>query len=127
MNRPATGVVLSIMFAVAAVGCSRSDRPPLGRVSGIVTIDGAPLAGAIVIFEPQGVPASTGMTDESGHYELTYLRDIPGAAVGQHTVRIATVADGASADGMPGLHDRASGLQREVKPGRNVFDFHLER
>lgn len=125
MHRRAIKLGLPTVLLLAAVGCGRGDRPPLGTVRGTVTVDGEPLAGAVVIFEAEGVRPSTGVTDERGRYELTYLRDIQGAVVGTHTVRIATVAEGRSVDEMPGLHDRVSGLQREVKPGRNVFDFDL--
>ncbi len=113
---------IAAALLLAVLGCGRGDRPPLGTVSGTVTLDGEPLAGAVVMFETEGVPASTSITDETGHYELTYLRDIRGAAVGIHTVRIATIAEPADG-GMPGLRDRVTGVQREVKPGRNVFDF----
>jgi len=114
-----------VALLLAALGCGRGERPPLGTVSGTVTFDGEPLVGAVVIFEPDGARASTGVTDERGCYELTYLRDIKGAVVGRHTVRIATVAEEMPLDDMPGLHERVSGLPREVKPGRNVFDFDL--
>ncbi|MBA2113117.1 carboxypeptidase regulatory-like domain-containing protein [Bremerella alba] len=91
--------VLSGRFAATAmvaitliglVGCgSGSDVVP---VSGTVTLDGDPLADALVSFYPQeeGKRFSTGTTDASGHYELVYTNDQNGAAIGKHIVKITT-------------------------------------
>ncbi len=127
MDRCIVRVGVPVVLLLAALGCRRGDRPPLGSVSGTVTFDGEPLAGAVVIFEPDGARASTGVTDERGYYELIYLRDIKGAVVGTHTVRIATVAEEMSIHAMTGLNNRVGGLQREVKAGRNVFDFDVQQ
>lgn len=50
---------------VAFVGCGRSD---LGQVTGRVTLDGEPLAGAFVEFVPTGGEgsSSSGRTNERG-------------------------------------------------------------
>jgi hypothetical protein len=57
-------------------------------------LDGVPLANAIVRFTPAGPGrTSEGITDADGHYELRYLRAIPGANIDQHTVRITTASE----------------------------------
>jgi hypothetical protein len=62
-------------------------------------LDGKPIAGARVIFEPQrsgkeafsAGPGSDGITDEDGQYSLLTTADgARGAVVGQHTVTIST-------------------------------------
>ena len=63
-------------------------------VSGKVTMDGAPLEGASVSFEPTGKAAglggSYGRTDAEGKYALKRTTDdAQGAAVGDHTVTIS--------------------------------------
>jgi hypothetical protein len=84
-----------ICLAVAFVaGCGGSGKTV--PVSGIVTLNGKPLASAHVSFLPQEgkvAPGSDGTTDETGHYELTVtVTGESGAVPGKHTVRI-TAAD----------------------------------
>ena len=74
------------------VGCGSSTRPNLGEVRGKLTLDGQPLTDAQVIFAPDtGGRKSTGRPNAQGEYELTYIRDIKGAKVGPHTIRISTI------------------------------------
>lgn len=83
-------------FSLTAVllftGCwGGGNEVELGAVSGVVTMDGEPLADAMVIFVPEqdGNPSS-GRTDSNGKYELKYLSDARGALVGKHKVSIIT-------------------------------------
>jgi hypothetical protein len=91
-------VVVSALCAGATVGC-HSDIAP---VSGRVTLNGKPLAGAVVTFQPRGNskeprPAGTGSighTDEQGRFSLRMVEpNKPGAVVGDHTVTIATTTE----------------------------------
>ena len=111
----------------ALSGCSRGDRPPLGYVSGRVLIDGDPLVGAIVIFQPTVGRAAQAQTDANGRYELTYLDGAKGAKVGTNRVALTWPLD---YDGGQAIPARYSGdkseLVREVQKGRNAFDFELE-
>jgi len=107
-------------------GCGGQDGPPRGTVSGKVTLDGQPLAGATVTFYPEGGRPSVGITDESGNYELAYTADKSGAAVGKHTVRITTAqisGEGVSPDKMkeklPAKYNDQSELTVEVASGSN--------
>src|SRR5690606_492951 len=71
-------------------------------VSGVVTLDGKPLADAKLIFEPIGDDKGTaagkpsyGRTDEAGRYTLSSpIAGEQGAAVGPHRVRIVTMKAG---------------------------------
>lgn len=81
---------------VAVLGCSRSEYP-LGPVSGVVTLDGKPLSGARVGFEPirrgegpNAGPGSYGTTDAEGRYRLKTIDGDTGAVVGRHNVRLST-------------------------------------
>ena len=112
---------------LAAGGCGgSSDRPELGQVEGTVTLDGNALAGATITFQPQQGKASRGVTDAQGHYVLTYLRDIRGAAIGPHTVAITTATEASPQEKLPARYNRKTELKKEVAAGPNTIDFPLE-
>jgi hypothetical protein len=78
-----------LSLTVAGCGGGGADLPDLGTVSGKVTMDGQPLAGAVVIFTPVSGPgSSTGVADEAGEYKLVFRQAI-GAVVGSHKVSIS--------------------------------------
>lgn len=83
---------LSMMaLAFCCFGCSGGGTDvDLGKVSGVVTVDGNPITDAIVVFSPEKGNPSTGRTDASGNYELSYLGDAMGAIIGNHKVSIKT-------------------------------------
>ena len=83
-------------WLVLLASCGGSGPQPV-RVSGRVTLDGAPLAGAYVSFQPrrdQPNAAATGSyatTSADGSFHLKLLQPkISGALPGLHRVRITT-------------------------------------
>jgi hypothetical protein len=133
----AWSVLVMAGLMLAAAGCQRGDRPPLGRVSGTVTMDGQPLAGVEVSFAPETGRPSIGLTDGAGRYELTYVGTVKGAKVGSHRVRIAMPMASLDSDDaeqpvrtllmrIPLRYNFQTTLTAEVQRGRNDFDFALE-
>ncbi len=120
---------LAMAAAVSLVGCGGgSDLPELGKVHGVVTLDGEPLSGAQVQFVPESGRPSSGITDENGRYELQYTADHSGAIVGTHTVKINTAVDGRddpSTEQMPARYNSESELTEKVEPGSNEINFDL--
>jgi hypothetical protein len=117
-----------LMVGSSLLGCSPTERPPLGQVRGTVTLDGTALANATVLFTPAGKGrTSQGFTDASGRYELRYLRNIPGANVDRHTVRITTSSEenGGREQLPPRYHSRTV-LEATVSAGSNDLDFALQ-
>jgi hypothetical protein len=122
--------VLALLVGVAGLsGCGGSGAQ-LGTVHGKVTLDGKPLVHAAVSFspEPQGTGrTSYAVTDAQGNYELHYLRDMMGAKVGEHTVRISTANEHAHRpDSVLACYNKSSTLKRKVVAGDNVFNFDLK-
>jgi len=119
--------IASVIAALAILGCSPSHQPPLGHVSGTVTLDAAPLANATVRFTPAGPGrTSEGTTDADGRYELRYLRDIPGANIDQHTVRITTASEAnGGRELLPPRYHSRSQLEARVVAGKMKLDFDL--
>lgn len=113
------------------VGCQRAERPQMGYVSGIVTLNGTPLEKVSIVFRPaEGGRQSSGLTDSSGHYDLKYLEEEKGASVGMHEVYLSTYLSEDSAGGpqtewIPVAYRGRGKLKREVKPGKNQINFEL--
>ena len=83
---------LCLMLIMIVAGCDSG--PSVNEVTGKVSLDGKPIGGATVTFQPveggTGMPAA-GTTDESGQYTLTDMRDTnvgKGAAAGEYRVGI---------------------------------------
>jgi hypothetical protein len=134
------GVVL-----VSTLGCSH-EGPKIVPVSGVVTLNGKPLAGATVTFSPIAKPGevnagdgSSGKTNADGEYTLTTSRGVPGAQVGKHRVGISALSQQAGSsderpprggwpikDKIPARYSGDSTLTFEVAPsGPNKADFTL--
>ena len=120
---PITWVFVAVAVCCVA-GCGGGD---LGRVSGTVTLDGQPLADALVSFYPEDGRPSMGTTDADGNYDLSFTPTEAGAMIGNHIVRI-TVAqvEGEGEEGgrlpketIPAKYNSKSELKAEVKPGKN--------
>lgn len=83
---------LTLLLTVTCViaGCGGQGGIDLTSVTGTVTSDGQPLAGADVTFMPVGEEGSpsAGTTDASGNFDLKYSDGRSGAALGSHQVVI---------------------------------------
>ena len=79
------------ILLLLSVGCGGDSN--IGQVEGVVSLDGEPLKRALVCFYPADARASAGRTDDEGHYELQYIKNVKGAVVGQHKVTISTYID----------------------------------
>ena len=89
---------ISALAALFLCGCGGAkERFEYAPVSGIVTVNGAPVSDATVTFSPVPTadrknpgPASIGTTDVSGRFTLTTIRGEAGAVIGQHRVAVST-------------------------------------
>lgn len=139
---------LSVML-LSLTGCGGpSDQPDLGQVHGTITLDGKPLSGIAVVFQPDNGRPAHGRTDAEGKYELTYIRDTRGTKIGRNRVEIAPSEEGeeenesaetdpdtesrpakrpfkSGKSKIPARYNIKSELEADVKPGDNTFDFEL--
>jgi hypothetical protein len=124
------GITLSLLLT--ACGGAPSDQPELGTVSGVITMDGAPLANANVRFYPETGRASAAKTDDSGSYELVYIRDEMGAMIGKHSVKVSTLDEDSDPFGnqgsetVPEKYNKKTTLEATVEAGDNTINFDLE-
>jgi hypothetical protein len=113
---------VSLIF-IAGCGSDRAYAP----VSGVVTFEGKPLAGGTVNFQPVAKSGtniagkgSNALCDSDGRFELMTVDGKPGAAVGEHRVRIYGPKTGQIA-----ASDDSGVGTKEIIPRRYNFDTEL--
>ena len=138
-----TSLACFVLLLPTLTGCSKSNmREGFTEAFGTVTLDGAPLDNAEVIFEtPKGM--SYGRTDSAGKYTSQYSRTLTGAGIGTAKVRISTkvvfsdeslegikrdpkTGEYAKAERVPAAYNAKSKLTVEIKEGGAPYDFDLK-
>ena len=126
------GLCAALMLSIGLAGCGGgSDGPELGRVTGVVTLDGAPLPKATVMFQPQNGRPAFGTTDDNGKYELGYTQGNSGTVLGENTVFIRTEIPGEDGQQplqkelLPAKYHNKTELKANVTAGANTFNFDL--
>ena len=133
--------LIAMMVIAATVGCGRAD---MGRVAGVVTFGGKPVADAVVSFRPKNRPMAAGRTDATGRFTLNTYSKGDGVVKGVNRVSIEPWTPAPEAVPEPGQDPRpwkdleradipkkfrqeeTSGLTVEVIAGkRNEFNFEL--
>jgi len=129
---------------MAVPGCGETQK--FATVTGVVTLNGKPLKGATVTFQPiaaqgsiEAADSSIGKTNDQGEYSLTTSRNVPGAAVGKHRVRISLLSQqrGDSDERpprggwpvkelVPARYNGETTLEIDVVPGQNKADWPLK-
>jgi len=87
-----------LVLVVGCLGCSNAKPYNTAAVTGRVTLDGQPLAGARLTFQPErgpnagllSGPEAHGETDENGYYTLRTVFDDRGGTIGRNRVTIST-------------------------------------
>lgn len=118
-------LIAGVLALLLLCGCGKPEGPEIGAVSGIVTMNGRPIEGVLVVFQPSTGRPSQGVTDPAGRYELSYTSQKNGAIVGQHVVRTMTSGSPGTVETIPSRYHSQSELTADVKPGRNTIDFKL--
>jgi hypothetical protein len=126
----AAGVLLLILLV--SRGC-HDEYPPLGVVTGRVTLDGEPVANAVVSFALQNAQPKDGIyvrpamaqTDDDGWYTISYSPSRAGAPVGVNDVMV--IPDDSTRPKTPGRYAKPGQITVDVKAGSNRFDLALTR
>lgn len=91
MIRKSLGVWMAVIAFSGAWGCGREEGPNLVKVNGVVTLNGAPLEGAEVLFTPdpsnQRGLAGNDVSGPSGNYKVMTLGR-SGLVPGKYKVRV---------------------------------------
>lgn len=123
---------LGIGLICVLSGCG-SKNMKVAPVSGTVTLDGAPLVRASVLFLPEKGRPSFGVTDNQGRYSLIYSQDENGAEVGSCAVQVSTRMgpEGSTDDDAPLSPERVpkryakDPVKVTVRPESNTIDIEL--
>ena len=90
--------VVAAVGVMLAAGCGGDSK--YVPVSGVVTLNGKPYAGAVVTFQPEGGKGnnnpgrgSVGVTDAQGRFTLATDDGNNGAVIGTHQIKIRTQGD----------------------------------
>ena len=137
LKRAGSNLVDSIcmLMLVATVGCSSSSQE--AQVTGRVTLDGSRIGVGTIVFAPvEGGKPATGSIEADGSYVVNTSRE-PGLATGTYKVAVSIremPKDVKRSDQpppgrllIPGRYEQAdaSGLQFEIRPGKNSIDIEL--
>lgn len=123
-----------LIAAALQLGCD-SGGMKLGKVTGKVTLAGAPLPDALVSFNPaSGGSPSMGRTASDGTYSLVFSRKVNGAVVGEHVVTISSYQPAMEDPPTPEVAEKVpfkyreteTALKATVKSGSNKLDFALD-
>jgi len=144
-------LLLFLPLLLVAFGCGGG--APVQKtemVEGVITLDGAPLEGAAITFNPVGGDGTvaSGFTDAQGKYTIQTLRGKPegGTTSGEYVVTVSKWEDVPtgrteridSETVIPIMDQRLlvhpnyenqqkSPLKATVTPGKNTFDFDLKK
>jgi hypothetical protein len=124
--RTISATILLGLGLLAFTGCG-GDSVQLGEVKGTVTVDGQPVEGLEVRFNPEEGGTSLGYTQADGSYELSFPGGAKGAVVGRHTVSVmaAETDDGSAKVEIPVRYNEESELTFEVKSGENTYNIEI--
>ena len=110
------------MLLVLLAGCSATNSIDYGKVSlvdvsGTVTLDGQPLAAAVITFEdPSTGNFSFARTDASGQYTLQFDSEKDGVTPGNKVVRLSTTRSILGLRGEEGEETGESPSEGSAKP-----------
>ncbi|WP_145079661.1 hypothetical protein [Aureliella helgolandensis] len=88
------GCLACCTFFLVGCGPDLSHLPPTVTAEGIVTLDGAPVEGAQVVFISMEGESASAASDSSGKFALRAFDEKPGAIPGTYKVQVSkTIAE----------------------------------
>lgn len=116
---------VSALILASSAGCGGSSGPKTVPVTGTVTLDGTPVAGATVTFSPtvtDGGRTSVGVTDNEGKFSLLAAGAGAGVVPGSYMVGISKTSGAATPAAQPASQEEAmKQIQAKMGGGSNAF------
>ena len=90
-------IILILSLCVCILGGCSATSVDVAQVSGVVTLDGEPVANARVMFYPVagGPRSSNATTNEKGEFKASTFGVYDGALIGHHAVTVSKVDEAA--------------------------------
>lgn len=129
-----TTLVMGTLSVFTMIGCGKSEVE-LGAVTGRVTLDGQPVRGVFVVFQPEGRRPALALLDPDGKFKLQYNVKHSGSVVGKQGVYLKQpLADQMDEVRKSGIEEPTKFPKKfeqvfetvEVKSGRNHFNLELK-
>lgn len=126
--------LVSGALALTSAGCGRSEVE-LGTVTGRVTLDGQPVRGVFIVFQPDGRRSALALLDADGKYTLQYNVKHAGTVIGKQGIFLKKPLDDQLDDVRKAGIDEPTKFPKkfaqifetvEVKAGRNEFNLDLK-
>jgi hypothetical protein len=128
-----------MFFTALMSGCKKSNQLDVAPVTGIVTLDGKPVSGGVVVFQPARGRGATGIISSDGKYFMRTYREADGAIVGLNKIAVSSSGKMPTIEeqeagtvnikqNLPGIYTspETSGLSFSVEAGKeNHFDIKL--
>lgn len=128
--RPSVAFLLTLL-PVLLLGCGGDAPAPTVPVTGRLTFEGKPVAGASIDFVPgEGRAPAIAITDENGEFELSTFSQGDGAVIGTHTVTVlpsfGAPKTGRIVAGQPSA-SKATVPTRYSMPEKTPLEFKVEK
>src|SRR5688572_12505918 len=90
---PAVELTSLALFLASTIGCGRGDQLPLAKVTGKVTLNGAPLPAATILFRPDAGRAGRGRVENGVIVEASTYGINDGIVLGRHKIAVQPIPD----------------------------------
>ena len=125
-NRLSQGISLLSIFMVASLhGCGGPEdtRPARNSVSGMVTYQGNPVEGAVIVFRPAGSEGQTanGRTDATGAFKMGTFEGTDGVVPGEYGVMITKLEATSTSQALPEDDPNYDPNPKEEAPPKNLL------
>lgn len=121
MNCKSAQALILVVAVSLVAGCGGASTPELGRVTGKVTLNGAPVVGVNVMASPKEGRTAFGTVGADGMYDLMYTQGVPGTRLGPNKISPLWPNGGS-----PPIPPEYTNLEFDVKPGRNTFNIEMK-
>lgn len=127
LPRSLAALVLVLIGTFSGCGGVSPDRPPMGYVSGSVTMDGKPVENVFVVMKPESGRMAMVKTDKNGFYDIEYTEGEKGTKQGPTTVHLEWPTGFAGPFRIPPKFATGNKeIRLDVKSGKQTFDITME-
>lgn len=123
LSKPWSTYLATALCCLIFSGCgAKSDAPDTYEFSGVLTHKGAPVTGAVLMFQPSSGRPSISNVESDGSFEMRYTASVKGVAVGAHTVYLVFDDTNPDAVASDELNELLKKYSRDESPYKLTVD-----